>query len=187
MLESFPAWFCVFLCRGCKWGRNVVFFLAPSMRNVLDVMPGSLPCMVSFLRGGSKTILSKTPVLLQGMWETLVFNTIEYLFWFPFCFFLFFRVQNLVNTTHVYWLVCYRLYMISLAQTFYVSVIIISSPFSLPHWEGRYAIVCLFIIVVYGNYYSYFAFFSSTRIIFCQLKLTTWITLLCDVFGFLVN
>lgn len=86
MLESFPAWYCVFLCRGCKWGRDNLFFLAPSMRNVLDVMPGSLPCMVSSLRGGSKTILSKTPVLLQGMWETLVFNTIEYLFWFPFCF-----------------------------------------------------------------------------------------------------
>lgn len=52
----------------------------------------------------------------QGIWETLVFNTIEYLVWFPFCF-LFIRVQNLVNATHVYWLVSYRLYMISVART----------------------------------------------------------------------
>lgn len=66
MLESFPAWFCVFLCRGCKWGRNVLFFIAPSMRNVLDVMPGSLPCMVASLRGGNMTILSKTPVSSTG-------------------------------------------------------------------------------------------------------------------------
>lgn len=186
MLESFPAWICVFLCRGCKWRRDVLFFLAPSMRNVLDVTPSSLPCMVSSLRGGNKTILSKTPVLLQGMWETLVFNTIEYLFWFPFCFFLFFRVQNLVNTTHVYWLVCYRLYMISLAQTFYVAVIIISSPFFAAlrrKIRDRLLIYhsCIWKLLLL------FCLFSSTRIIFCQLKLTTWITLFCDVFGFLVN
>lgn len=106
------------------------------MRTALDRFCSSLPCMVLFSRGGKIVYDIKNTIPFIRMRETLVFNSIEYLFWF--LSFVLHLGTKFINVTHVYWLVFYRLYFF-LAQTW---CCLLSSQFSLPHWEGRYAIFC---------------------------------------------